>query len=107
MKNFIIRLLDRDPETRLGVKGAKQVMRHKWFKNINFKKILNQKYKPTYLPKVEDFREQEIYLLDSYQAKKKKKVKEWKKNKKDLLETRLGESRKKMVEEYQRLFNKF
>ena len=107
MKDFITRLLDKDPETRLGVKGAKQVMRHKWFKNINFKKILNQKYKPTYLPKVEDFREQETYLLDSYQAKKMKKYRQRVKNKKDLLETCLEESRKKMVEEHQRHFNNF
>ena len=105
MKDFITRLLDKDPETRLGVKGAKQVMRHKWFEDFDFKKIIKQQYKPTYLPKVENFREQEIYLLDSYQAKKKKKVKERKKNKQDLLETCLDEGRKKMIDRFKNRFN--
>ena len=107
MKDFITRLLDRDPETRLGAKGAKQVKKHKWFKNINFKKILNQKYKPTYVPEIEDFKEQEIYLLDSYQAKKMKKYRQRVKNKQDLLETCLDEGRKKMIDRFKNRFDKF
>ena len=34
MKDFITRLLDRNPETRLGVNGCKEVMEHEWFAGI-------------------------------------------------------------------------
>ena len=50
MKHIISRLLDKDPDTRLGVKGAWQVMAHEWFSDIDFEQILNKKYKPTYFP---------------------------------------------------------
>lgn len=36
MKDFIERLLDRDPANRLGVNGAEDVKAHPWFKDLNF-----------------------------------------------------------------------
>ena len=36
MKDFIERLLDRDPANRMGVKGAEEVKNHPWFKDLDF-----------------------------------------------------------------------
>jgi len=50
MKDFINKLLDRNPKTRLGAKGHKEVMEHEWFDGINFEKIFNKEVKAPFKP---------------------------------------------------------
>jgi len=50
LKDIILRLLDRDPKTRLGAKGYKEVMEHDFFKNIDFDSILNKEIESPYKP---------------------------------------------------------
>ncbi len=40
-KDLITKLLERDPEKRLGAKGAEEVMNHEFFKNINWESLSN------------------------------------------------------------------
>lgn len=39
-------------------------MSHEWFKDLDFQDILNKKVKPTYMPEIEDFKEQEQNLTE-------------------------------------------
>lgn len=50
MKDFITKLLVRDPEKRLGHKNSKEVFDHPWFSNVKWDKIKNKKIKPPYYP---------------------------------------------------------
>jgi hypothetical protein len=34
--------LEKDPKKRLGANGAKEVMEHRWFKNLNWEGILKK-----------------------------------------------------------------
>ena len=53
-KDFIMRLLDKNPETRLGSKGdAREVLAHPYFKDINFEKLIKKEYRSPYQPKQE------------------------------------------------------
>ncbi|KAI1706997.1 protein kinase domain-containing protein [Ditylenchus destructor] len=51
LKSFLTGLLTRDPNTRLGAKGAKQVRDHEFFKGIDWLKLHNHKIEAPYLPK--------------------------------------------------------
>lgn len=42
MKDFITKLLDRDPNTRLGANGYKEVLDHPWLKDIDFDAVYNK-----------------------------------------------------------------
>lgn len=50
MKDFIEKLLSRDPASWLGVNGAEEVKSHKWFEGFNFKKLLEKKISAPYIP---------------------------------------------------------
>mmetsp|Transcript_18903 Transcript_18903/g.16745 ORF Transcript_18903/g.16745 Transcript_18903/m.16745 type:complete len:155 (-) Transcript_18903:40-504(-) len=50
LKDIILLLLDRNPKTRLGAKGHKEVMEHPWFKGVDFEAILEKKVDPPYKP---------------------------------------------------------
>lgn len=50
MKDFIKRLLERDPKTRLGVNGPEEIMRHPWFDDMNFNKLIKKQIKSPYVP---------------------------------------------------------
>ena len=50
MKDFITRLLDRDPSRRLGNNGADEIMSHPWFADLDFKKLLKKKIRSPYIP---------------------------------------------------------
>ena len=42
-KDFIIRLLDKNPDTRLGSKGdLKEILDHPWMKQIDVVKVMNK-----------------------------------------------------------------
>lgn len=44
------RLLDKDPNTRLGSKGCEEIMAHAWFKDINWEMIISDRQKPPFIP---------------------------------------------------------
>jgi hypothetical protein len=51
MFNFL-KLMDKNPETRLGSKGGlKEVTSHPYFKGIDFDKLQRREYKSPYIPK--------------------------------------------------------
>lgn len=65
-RDFIMRLLDKDPEKRLGSKGdAKEVLGHPYFVDINFEKLKKKDYRAPYLPKKDalSLKEEEIKKL--------------------------------------------
>jgi serine/threonine protein kinase len=45
-RDLIVRLMDRNPITRLGSNGADEVKGHKWFKGINWNDVINKKLDP-------------------------------------------------------------
>ncbi|KAJ2184952.1 Serine/threonine-protein kinase Sgk2 [Coemansia sp. RSA 532] len=53
-QDFIVRILERDPEKRLGhgVFGTENVKRHVFFHGIDWAKIYRQEYAPPFVPKV-------------------------------------------------------
>ncbi|KIM33955.1 hypothetical protein M408DRAFT_18924 [Serendipita vermifera MAFF 305830] len=52
-RNLITRLLNREPEGRLGSEGAEEIKKHPFFKSIDFKKLLAKQIQPPFKPTVE------------------------------------------------------
>lgn len=46
----LTRLLDRDPLHRLGTNGAAEIKSHQFFANIDWCKLLQRKYEPSFRP---------------------------------------------------------
>ncbi|KAI9865137.1 MAG: hypothetical protein M1813_002457 [Trichoglossum hirsutum] len=53
-KDLLTKLLDRNPTTRLGVNGAAEIKAHPFFHSIDWRKLLQRKYEPTFKPNVVD-----------------------------------------------------
>ncbi|KAI9792230.1 MAG: hypothetical protein M1835_008022 [Candelina submexicana] len=53
-KSLLIKLLDRDPARRLGSNGAAEIKGHHFFTSIDWRKLLQRKYEPTFKPNVTD-----------------------------------------------------
>ena len=51
-KDLLTRLLDRDPEQRMGARGAAEIKAHPFFHSIDWRKLLQRKYEPTFKPNV-------------------------------------------------------
>jgi serum/glucocorticoid-regulated kinase 2 len=51
-KDLLTKLLDRNPETRLGARGASEIKAHPFFHSIDWRKLLQRKYEPTFKPNV-------------------------------------------------------
>lgn len=51
-KDLLTRLLDRDPERRLGARGAAEIKSHAFFESISWEKLLQKKIQPTFRPNV-------------------------------------------------------
>lgn len=51
-KDLLTHLLDRRPEHRLGAKGASEIKAHPFFHSIDWRKLLERKYDPTFKPNV-------------------------------------------------------
>lgn len=51
-KDLLIQLLDRRPEHRLGVKGPSEIKAHPFFNAIDWRKLLQRRYDPTFKPNV-------------------------------------------------------
>lgn len=55
-KDLISKLLNRDPVNRFGCRkgGAKEICKHKWFKAIDWEKLVAKKLKAPWVPPLKD-----------------------------------------------------
>lgn len=53
-KDLLTRLLNRDPSKRLGANGSSEIKAHPFFHAIDWRKLLQRKYEPTFKPVVAD-----------------------------------------------------
>ncbi len=51
-KDLLTKLLERKPELRLGANGASEIKAHPFFNSIDWRKLLQRKYEPTFKPNV-------------------------------------------------------
>lgn len=51
-RDLLTKLLDRNPERRLGANGAAEIKAHAFFANIDWRKLLQRKYEPSFKPNV-------------------------------------------------------
>ncbi|KAL9624853.1 MAG: hypothetical protein Q9160_000900 [Pyrenula sp. 1 TL-2023] len=56
-RDLLTKLLDRNPERRLGANGAAEIKAHAFFANIDWRKLLQRKYEPSFKPNVADARD--------------------------------------------------
>ncbi|KAI9692910.1 MAG: hypothetical protein M1822_004904 [Bathelium mastoideum] len=56
-RDLLARLLDRDATKRLGVNGAAEIKAHHFFHSIDWRKLLDRKYEPSFKPNVTDERD--------------------------------------------------
>lgn len=54
MKDFITKLLTKDPSKRLGTKSNKEILEHPWFDDINWKKLYRKEIPSPYVPEIKD-----------------------------------------------------
>ena len=52
-KNFITKLLEKDPGTRLGRKGLKEIKKHPFFSGISFDDLFKKKHKAPFKPTID------------------------------------------------------
>jgi serum/glucocorticoid-regulated kinase 2 len=53
-KDLLTKLLNRKPDQRLGANGASEIKAHPFFHSIDWRKLLQRKYEPTFKPNVKD-----------------------------------------------------
>ncbi|RKF55141.1 Serine/threonine-protein kinase gad8 [Golovinomyces cichoracearum] len=53
-KDLLSKLLNRKPDQRLGANGASEIKAHPFFHSIDWRKLLQRKYEPTFKPNVTD-----------------------------------------------------
>ncbi|KAJ6252137.1 serine/threonine-protein kinase ypk2/ykr2 [Anaeramoeba flamelloides] len=51
-RDLILKLLDRNPTTRLGSNGSSDIKKHPFFSGINWEKVYNKEYTPEFLPQI-------------------------------------------------------
>ena len=51
-RDLLSKLLDRNAEKRLGAKGAAEIKAHYFFHSIDWRKLLDRKYEPSFKPNV-------------------------------------------------------
>jgi serum/glucocorticoid-regulated kinase 2 len=51
-KDLLTKLLNRDPKKRLGANGSAEIKAHPFFHDIDWRKLLQRKYEPTFKPSV-------------------------------------------------------
>ncbi|KAI9339815.1 kinase-like domain-containing protein [Zopfochytrium polystomum] len=51
-RDLLRKMLDRDPTRRLGAQGADEIKRHRFFEDINWTRLMQRKYNPTFRPNV-------------------------------------------------------
>ncbi|KAL3899141.1 MAG: hypothetical protein SGCHY_002257 [Lobulomycetales sp.] len=52
-RDLLTKLLDRNPEKRLGANGAEEIKKHPFFADIQWNKLMAKKYVPPFKPEVE------------------------------------------------------
>lgn len=52
LRDLLTKLLDRDPNARLGAKGAEMIKAHDFFREIDWRKLLARKYEAPFKPNV-------------------------------------------------------
>lgn len=55
-KDLLTKLLNRNPAERLGANGSMEIKSHPFFHGIDWKKLLQRKYEPTFKPHVVSFK---------------------------------------------------
>jgi len=51
LKDFISKLLDKNPKTRLGsIDDVKELLSHPWLKDVDIPAIMKKREKPDYIP---------------------------------------------------------
>jgi len=53
-RDLLTKLLDRDATRRLGTNGAAEIKAHPFFHSIDWRKLLDRKYEPSFKPRVTD-----------------------------------------------------
>jgi len=53
-KDFILKLLNKKPEERLGFNGAQEVKEHKWLSNIDWNLLSEKKITPPFKPNIQE-----------------------------------------------------
>lgn len=65
-KDLLAKLLNRKPEQRLGANGASEIKAHPFFHSIDWRKLLQRKYEPTFKPNVVSAAFSKRYLHADY-----------------------------------------
>ncbi|QPH09590.1 hypothetical protein C2857_000473 [Epichloe festucae Fl1] len=63
-KDLLTKLLNRDPEERLGANGSAEIKAHPFFHAIDWRKLLQRKYEPTFKPSVVDAMDTNNFDID-------------------------------------------
>ena len=53
-KDLIEKLLNSNPRERIGYNSSEEIMKHDFFKDIDFDKVLKREYKPPFIPKLDN-----------------------------------------------------
>ncbi|KAL7719437.1 non-specific serine/threonine protein kinase [Entamoeba marina] len=53
-KDFVSKLLTKDPSNRLGAKGAQEVKCHEWLSNVSFDSLLSESRDDIFVPELDD-----------------------------------------------------
>ena len=70
-RDLLTRLLDRDATRRLGSNGASEIKAHPFFHSIDWRKLLDRKYEPSFKPNVlneRDIRNFDVIFTDEVPA---------------------------------------
>jgi len=51
-KDFVLQLLNKNPQERLGTKGPQEIKDHKWFSDINWEELSQRKLNPPFKPEL-------------------------------------------------------
>lgn len=88
MKDFVVKILDKNPKNRLGVNGSEDIKNHPWFSGIDFAALQRKEIPAPFRPEVEELN-YESASVEMFE------------------ETVIDDMQKKLVEENQEQFSNF
>lgn len=50
LQNLLMRLLEKNPQNRLGYKDAEEIKNHPWFEKVNWTALMNRSIKAPFVP---------------------------------------------------------